>query len=94
MDQHDGTEQQHDDEGTPKPGGLGEDGTIPPDPDGIAATTTDQLSTFEPEEDEAADASVAGADDHPSEPSGDGPSSASAAEGGDPDPMQDAGLGV
>ena len=50
MDQHDGTEHEHD-EGTPKRGGLGGDGTIPPDPDGIAATRTDEPSTFEPEED-------------------------------------------
>ncbi|MFA4841641.1 MAG: hypothetical protein WC580_08030 [Agrococcus sp.] len=53
MSQHE-DEQHTEDEGTQKPGGLGEDGTIPPDPDGIAATTTDELSTFEPEEDEAA----------------------------------------
>jgi hypothetical protein len=85
---------EHGSEGTQEPGGLGPDGTIPDDPDGLGATTTDEPSTFEPEEDEAADASVADAGDHPSEPSGDGPSSASAAEGGDADPMQDAGLGV
>lgn len=54
MDHHDGSDHQHEDEGTPKPGGLGEDGTIPPDPDGLAATTTGEASTFEPEEDEAA----------------------------------------
>lgn len=54
MDHHDGSDHEHQDEGTPKPGGLGEDGTIPPDPDGIAATTTGEASTFEPEEDEAA----------------------------------------
>ncbi|MGC5077196.1 hypothetical protein [Agrococcus sp. DT81.2] len=53
MSQHE-DEQQTEGEGTQKPGGLGEDGTIPPDPDGIAATTTDEASTFEPEEDEAA----------------------------------------
>jgi len=41
-------------EGTKKPGGLGEDGTIPPDPGGLGATTTDKASTFEPEEDETA----------------------------------------
>jgi len=45
----------HDSEGTKKPGGLGEDGTIPADPDGLGATTTDESSTFEPEEDEAAE---------------------------------------
>lgn len=42
------------DEATPKPGGLGEDGTIPPDPDGVAAGHTGEPSTFEPEEDELA----------------------------------------
>ncbi|MFS0867960.1 hypothetical protein AB3M83_11590 [Microbacterium sp. 179-B 1A2 NHS] len=35
-------------------GGLGEDGTIPDDPDGLAAGHTGTKSTFEPEEDEAA----------------------------------------
>lgn len=40
--------------GTPKPGGLGEDGTIPNHPDGVAAGHTGEQSTFEPEEDEAA----------------------------------------
>ncbi|MCR8670269.1 hypothetical protein [Agrococcus sp. HG114] len=54
MQQHDGS-REHDDEGTRKPGGLGEDGTIPPDPDGLGATTTDEESTFEPEEDEGAE---------------------------------------
>lgn len=44
------------DEAEPKPGGLGEDGTIPPDPNGIAAGHTGVSSTFEPEEDEAAPA--------------------------------------
>lgn len=42
------------DEGTPKPGGLGEDGTIPDAPDGVAAGHTGEASTFEPEEDEQA----------------------------------------
>lgn len=54
MGHHEGTEHEHEDEGTAKPGGLGEDGTIPPHPDGLAATTTDEPSTFEPEEDEGA----------------------------------------
>ncbi|QIG38222.1 hypothetical protein G5T42_00960 [Microbacterium sp. 4R-513] len=40
---------------TPKDGGLGQDGTIPPDPDGVAAGHTGEQSTFEPEEDEQAD---------------------------------------
>ena len=48
-------EPQNDPEGTPKPGGLGQDGTIPDDPDGIAAGHTGVRSTFEPEEDEAVD---------------------------------------
>lgn len=58
MNAHD---EQHanDDEGTKKPGGLGQDGTIPPDQDGLGATTTDEESTFEPEEDEAADGEAA-----------------------------------
>jgi hypothetical protein len=43
-----------DDEGTPKPGGLGQDETIPDDPDGVAAGHTGEPSTFEPEEDEQA----------------------------------------
>lgn len=41
-------------DGTPKPGGLGEDGTIPDAPDGVAAGHTGEQSTFEPEEDEQA----------------------------------------
>ena len=43
------------DTGDRKPGGLGQDGTIPDDPDGVAAGWTGEQSTFEPEEDEAAD---------------------------------------
>lgn len=43
-----------DSEGTPKPGGLGQDGTIPNEPDGVAAGHTGEQSTFEPEEDEGA----------------------------------------
>ncbi|WP_405373338.1 MULTISPECIES: hypothetical protein [unclassified Microbacterium] len=42
----------HDPDGEEKPGGLGQDGTIPSDPDGIAAGHTGTASTFEPEEDE------------------------------------------
>ncbi|WP_203581004.1 hypothetical protein [Microbacterium hibisci] len=45
-----------DPEGTPKPGGLGPDNTIPNDPDGVAAGHTGEPSTFEPEEDEQAPA--------------------------------------
>ncbi len=41
-----------DEDGTPKEAGLGEDGTIPNDPDGLAAGHTGTKSTFEPEEDE------------------------------------------
>ncbi|MGC5170528.1 hypothetical protein ACPW96_02100 [Micromonospora sp. DT81.3] len=44
-----------DDEATEKPGGLGEDGTIPSNPNGVAAGHTGEQSTFEPEEDEEAD---------------------------------------
>lgn len=43
-----------DDDATPKPGGLGHDGTIPDAPDGVAAGHTGEPSTFEPEEDEQA----------------------------------------
>ena len=42
------------DTGTRKPGGLGQDGTIPNEPDGVAAGHTGEQSTFEPEEDEKA----------------------------------------
>jgi hypothetical protein len=41
---------------TAKPGGLGQDGTIPRDPDGVAAGHTGEQSNFNPEEDEAAPA--------------------------------------
>ena len=43
-------------DGTPKPDGLGQDGTIPNDPDGLAAGHTGEMSNFNPEEDEAAPA--------------------------------------
>lgn len=36
-------------------GGLGEEATIPAHPEGVAAGYTGTPSTFEPEEDEAAD---------------------------------------
>ncbi|WP_306232407.1 hypothetical protein [Agrococcus beijingensis] len=57
MSHHDDHQHDHDagDDGTKKPGGLGDDGTIPNEPDGLGATTTDEESTFEPEEDEQAD---------------------------------------
>lgn len=45
---------ENDEEAESKPGGLGEDGTIPADPDGVAAGHTGEPSTFEPEEDEQA----------------------------------------
>lgn len=41
---------------TTEPGGLGQDGTIPPDPEGVAAGHTAEPSHFEPEEDEDAPA--------------------------------------
>lgn len=41
-------------EATEKPGGLGQDGTIPATPGGVAAGHTGTASTFEPEEDEKA----------------------------------------
>lgn len=40
--------------GTVKPGGLGEQGTIPANPDGVAAGHSDSASHFNAEEDEAA----------------------------------------
>ncbi|MFL0565864.1 hypothetical protein [Microbacterium sp. 179-I 1D1 NHS] len=43
-----------DSDGSEKPGGLGKDGTIPADPDGVAAGISDTPSHFNPEEDEDA----------------------------------------
>lgn len=40
-----------DTDGAPKPGGLGTDGTIPDDPNGVAAGHSDTSSNFNPEED-------------------------------------------
>ncbi|MCR2811537.1 hypothetical protein NQ166_09400 [Microbacterium sp. zg.Y1090] len=54
MDSNASADQNTDGEGTTKPGGLGQDGTIPANPDGVAAGVTDEASTFEPEEDEQA----------------------------------------
>ena len=51
-----GIDEPQDDDATTKPGGLGEDGTIPPDPDGAAAGHSDEASNFNPEEDEDAPA--------------------------------------
>jgi hypothetical protein len=48
---HDDQPTQNDPEGTVKPGGLGEDGTIPADPDGLAAGHAGDDSHFNPEED-------------------------------------------
>ncbi|WJL96470.1 hypothetical protein QSU92_04625 [Microbacterium sp. ET2] len=45
-------ESARDPEGDEKPGGLGQDGTIPDEPDGVAAGHTGEPSSFEPEEDE------------------------------------------
>lgn len=41
-----------DSEGEPKPGGLGTDGTIPDNPNGVAAGHSDTASHFNAEEDE------------------------------------------
>ncbi len=50
----DANQQSSSDEGTAEPGGLGQDGTIPDEPDGVAAGYTGEPSTFEPEEDQQA----------------------------------------
>lgn len=50
------TSSEEDDTATKKRGGLGGDGTIPADADGVAAGLTGEASNFEPEEDEDADA--------------------------------------
>lgn len=42
-------------DGASKPDGVGQDGTIPGHPDGVAAGHTGVSSTFEPEEDELAE---------------------------------------
>lgn len=46
---------ENDPKGTPEDGGLGQDGTIPDEPEGVAAGHTGEPSTFEPEEDEQVD---------------------------------------
>lgn len=43
----------NDADGTTKPGGLGSDGTIPADPDGVAAGLSDSSSHFNAEEDDS-----------------------------------------
>ena len=53
-DPHDKQPPRNDPDGEPEPGGLGQDGTIPSDPNGVAAGHTGVPSTFEPEEDEQA----------------------------------------
>lgn len=55
-DQPDNEPTSDDTEVTTEPGGLGEEGTIPPDPEGVAAGHTGEPSNFEPEEDEEAPA--------------------------------------
>jgi len=52
----DDNERRHGDdpEGTEKSGGVGPDGTIPPDEDGVAVGLTDEPSHFNQEEDEEA----------------------------------------
>lgn len=54
----DTTEDLTNDDATAKAGGLGDDGTIPPDPDGVAAGHTGEPSTFEPEEDDQAEPEI------------------------------------
>lgn len=44
-----------DDDASSKPNGLGTDGTIPNDPNGVAAGHTGTASNFNPEEDEHAE---------------------------------------
>ncbi|SOC88065.1 hypothetical protein SAMN05660766_1757 [Curtobacterium sp. 314Chir4.1] len=51
MSDTEGTTPENDSEGTPKPDGLGEDGTIPNEPDGLAAGHVGDDSHFNPEED-------------------------------------------
>lgn len=49
------TPAKNDPEGTAKPDGLGEDGTVPNTQDGVAVGHTGTASTFKPEEDELAE---------------------------------------
>jgi len=48
----DGAAAENDSDGTTKPDGLGEDGTIPNEPDGIAVGHQGDDSHFNPEEDD------------------------------------------
>lgn len=52
-DEQAGDDSVPDSEGTVKPGGLGDDGTIPAAPDGVAAGHSDSESHFNAEEDGA-----------------------------------------
>lgn len=54
MNRHAPDEHESDAAATREPGGLGTDGTIPDDPDGVAAGYTGEPTTFEPEEDQQA----------------------------------------
>ena len=54
----DSTQDPSNDEANSKPDGLGDDGTIPPDPEGVAAGHTGEPSTFEPEEDDQAEPQI------------------------------------
>ncbi len=54
MTDRDSEERTPDSDATEENGGLGKDGTIPPEPDGLAAGHTGTPSNFEPEEDEQA----------------------------------------
>lgn len=53
MSDTDGTA--HDPDGTPKPNGLGEDGTVPDHQEGVAAGYVGDDSHFNPEEDDASE---------------------------------------
>lgn len=53
-DAHDPRDTTNEPEGTPKPDGLGEDGTIPDHPEGVAAGFAGDDSHFNHEEDEDA----------------------------------------
>lgn len=54
-DRHDQPTEADDIDAREKPGGLGDDGTIPRDPDGVAAGYTGEESNFNPEEDDPSD---------------------------------------
>ncbi len=51
-DAHDPRDTTNDPEGTEKPDGLGDDGTIPAHPEGVAAGFAGDDSHFNPEEDD------------------------------------------